>query len=222
MKRTIAYVDGSNLYYGLLRGTANKWLDLTAFVKKQLNAEHDVVCVKYFASRVIDKSKDHHKSARQDKYFDAIRNYGGVELIEGYYRERKEYLQAATDVCLSCEKVPRPGFVRGYRATEMLTDVNIATALLQDAYEDKADAFVIVSGDSDLSPAARIVRYATKKQVIVLNPQRSISNELRRYSTLYRNLEPESANDCLMPRSFSVGDGRVIHCPEAWIAPTAS
>lgn len=217
MKRTIVYVDGSNLYYGLLRGTANKWLDLMAFAKKQLNQEHEIVAIKYFASRVIDKSKDHHKSARQDKYFDALRNRDCIELIEGYYRERKEYLEAATEECRVCDKSSRPGFVRGYRASEKLTDVNIATSLLQDAYENKADSFVLISGDSDLSPAARIVRYSVKKQIIVLNPQRSICNELRKYSTLYRNLDVNVAEGCLMPRSFESKDGRVIHCPEAWL-----
>lgn len=217
MKRTIVYVDGSNLYYGLLRGTANKWLDLMAFAKKQLNADHDIVAIKYFASRVIDRSKDHHKSERQDKYFDALRNRDKIELVEGYYRERKEFLEAVSEECRSCEKSGRPGFVRGYRATEKLTDVNIATALLQDAYENKAESFVLISGDSDLSPAARIVRYSVKKQVIVLNPQRSICNELRKYSTLYRNLDLSSAQGCLMPCSFETKDGRIIHCPEVWM-----
>ena len=27
-KRTIVYIDGSNLYYGLLRDSTDKWLDL--------------------------------------------------------------------------------------------------------------------------------------------------------------------------------------------------
>ena len=27
MKRVIAYIDGYNLYYGLLKGTPYKWLD---------------------------------------------------------------------------------------------------------------------------------------------------------------------------------------------------
>ena len=33
MKRVIAYIDGYNLYYGLLKGTPHKWLDLVSFVK---------------------------------------------------------------------------------------------------------------------------------------------------------------------------------------------
>ena len=42
MKRTIVYIDGYNLYYGLLKGTHCKWLDLMAFVKALLRPDHDV------------------------------------------------------------------------------------------------------------------------------------------------------------------------------------
>ena len=41
MKRTIVYIDGFNLYYGLLRGTCAKWLDLYAFAKALLAPDHD-------------------------------------------------------------------------------------------------------------------------------------------------------------------------------------
>ena len=63
------YVDGGNLYFGLARRVGVKWLDLVALAQKLVNADHEIVKVVYFASRVIDKSEDHHKSARQDKYF---------------------------------------------------------------------------------------------------------------------------------------------------------
>ena len=61
-KRTIVYVDGSNLYYGLLRHTAHKWLDLSAFAKKLLIPEYQIETIKYFTSRVIDTTCDHHRS----------------------------------------------------------------------------------------------------------------------------------------------------------------
>ena len=35
-KRTIVYIDGFNLYYGLLRFTSYKWLDIVAFAKSLL------------------------------------------------------------------------------------------------------------------------------------------------------------------------------------------
>ena len=214
-KRTIVYVDGSNLYYGLLRGTFFKWLDVAAFVKKLLLPEYNVDAVKYFASRVIDKTEGHHRAERQDKYLDAL-SCRGIQVFEGYYRVRVERLAAADAPCKACGLTTHPGYVRGKRMSEKLTDVNMATELLKDAYENKADAFVLVSGDADFAPALRVVRYSTRHSVIVFNPQSGISNELRRYATFYRNIAPDLVDGCRLPDSFCTGDGRTIHCPEAW------
>ena len=63
-KRTIVYVDGSNLYYGLLRRTAYKWLDLKAFAEKLLLPEYHIDTIKYFTSRVIDKTDGHDRAQR--------------------------------------------------------------------------------------------------------------------------------------------------------------
>ena len=123
-------------------------------------------------------------------------------------------MEAADQVCRECLQSPRLGYVRGFRTTEKLTDVNIATEMLKDAYEQRAEAYVLISGDSDLSRAVRIVRYSVKKPILVFNPQRGICNELRKYSTLYRNLEIGSTAGCRLPDSFATADGRIIHCPE--------
>lgn len=216
MKKTIVYVDGSNLYYGLLRGTSDKWLDLVSFARGLLRDEHEIVSVKYFASRVIDKTPDHHRSERQDKYLDALRNWPLVKVIEGYYREQGEWLEPVKEPCKSCEAKTRPGKVRVSRTTEKLTDVNLATELLQDAYERRADSFVLISGDSDLAPAIRVLRYRLKVPVLVFNPQRSVCNELRKYSTYYKNLAVGCTHDHQMPASFANAEGRTIHRPAAW------
>ena len=50
MKRTNVYIDGYNLFYGLLKGTAWKWLDLLAFSKALLRDDHEILAVKYFTS----------------------------------------------------------------------------------------------------------------------------------------------------------------------------
>lgn len=64
--------------------------------------------------------------------------------------------------------------------------------------------------------ASRVVRYSVKKPILVFNPQRGICNELRKYSTLYRNLEIGCTAGCRLPDLFPTADGRMIHCPEAW------
>lgn len=218
MKKTYAYIDGGNLYYGIVRNGNDKWLDLDAFLKKLLRPEHDIASIKYFASRVIDKSPDHHKSERQDKYFDALRNRPNIEIIEGRYREQKELLSPVAMPCIKCPDRREDGRVKVARITEKLTDVNIASSMLVDAFERKADAFVLVTGDSDLAPVVKVVRYKLGLPVLVFNPQRSICNELRRYATFYRNIDATVTAGCRLPDSFPAQDKatRIIHCPAAW------
>ena len=53
MKKTIAYIDGYNLYYGLLKGEAHiKWLDLRALVSAMFKEEHELLAVKFFTAHV--------------------------------------------------------------------------------------------------------------------------------------------------------------------------
>ena len=103
------------------------------------------------------------------------------------------------------------------RITEKMTDVNIADAMLRDAYERRADSLVLVSGDADLAPVLRTVRYHIGIAVLVFNPQSSICNELRRYATFYRNVPQGFANGCRLPDSISTVNGGTIQCPVAWL-----
>jgi hypothetical protein len=50
--RTIVYVDGFNFYYGQLRGTPWKWLDLVRLFEMVLGPQNDLVKVKYFTAKV--------------------------------------------------------------------------------------------------------------------------------------------------------------------------
>ena len=52
MKKTRVYIDGYNLYYGLLKGTPWKWLDLELFSKGLLNPDHEIVSIVYFTAPV--------------------------------------------------------------------------------------------------------------------------------------------------------------------------
>ena len=52
MKKTRVYIDGYNLYYGLLKGTPWKWLDLELFSRGLLNPDHEIVSIVYFTAPV--------------------------------------------------------------------------------------------------------------------------------------------------------------------------
>jgi hypothetical protein len=49
--QVIVYIDGFNLYYGCLKGTPYKWLDVCRLSELLLPAD-DIVAVKYYTARV--------------------------------------------------------------------------------------------------------------------------------------------------------------------------
>ena len=48
--KTIVYVDGFNLFYGLLKGTPNLWLDLELFARSLLTDKYEIAEIKYFTA----------------------------------------------------------------------------------------------------------------------------------------------------------------------------
>jgi hypothetical protein len=50
--RTNMYVDAFNLFYGRLKGSPYKWLDLDALARRLL-PEHEIHRIRYFTARVV-------------------------------------------------------------------------------------------------------------------------------------------------------------------------
>ena len=119
MKPTIAYVDGFNLFYGLLKGTRDLWLDPVEFVRRLLREELE----------------------------------------------------------------------------EKRSDVNIATSMVLDAVNNRAESFVLVSGDTDFIGPVNIVRKDYGKNVIVLNPHTRRS-DLKQYASYYKDIPRDLPSQC--------------------------
>jgi uncharacterized LabA/DUF88 family protein len=104
---------------------------------------------------------------------------------------------------------------------EKRTDVNIAVSMVDDAYQNKADRFILVSGDSDLVPAmAMIKRRFPDKELIVyipaLNPDRAAAVELRAISDKDRTLPMAIVKRMQFPDAITDTQGQVIEKPSAW------
>ena len=82
--RTRVYVDGFNLYYGALKGTPFKWLDLAELARRLLPAGHVVDRVSYFTARVSGVS-DPGAPARQHAYLRALRTLPEVRVHFGSF-----------------------------------------------------------------------------------------------------------------------------------------
>jgi hypothetical protein len=70
--RTIVYVDGFNLYYGCLKDTAERWLDVGALCKRMLSSDSEIVGIRYFTARVKGRPGNLHSGQRQQTYFRAL------------------------------------------------------------------------------------------------------------------------------------------------------
>lgn len=82
--QTIVYVDGFNLYYGVLKHSAHKWLDLQRLFEL-LRPDDDIQAIKYFTSLV---EPGPHRD-RQAVLLRALRTLPLVQPIFGLFKRKK-------------------------------------------------------------------------------------------------------------------------------------
>ena len=68
---TIVYVDAFNLYYGALKGSPYKWLDLDALCRRLLPRDQ-IVRIRYFTAHVSARPGDPQQPQRQLTYIRAL------------------------------------------------------------------------------------------------------------------------------------------------------
>lgn len=200
-ERVIAYIDGFNLYFGIKEaGFANcKWLDLKRLVGNLLTATQELVEVKYFTSRVSNAPD---KQKRQTNYIEAVES-SGVTIYYGHY-------QSNTITCKNCQAI-------WVNYNEKMTDVNIATQIMVDAYADKYDMAMLISGDSDLVPPIRSVHeHFTHKRVFVAFPPRRQNNSVSAVAKGSFTIGRKKLVDAQFPTKVQKKDGFEISKPLDW------
>ena len=213
--KTIAYIDGGNLYYGLLRGRpATKWLDLFAFAQSLLDDKHELLAVKYFTARAKTYPHDPAAIERQNIYLQALAAQSKVQIIEGYYNKNKIWIPSVSDKCRECNTSTN-GYVHVMKMEEKRTDVNIVTELLRDAYDNEAESFMLISGDADFTAPLDLVRRELGKQVLVFNPH-TRSTDLRFHATYCKDIPRDLPLKYQLPETLAFENGRTIHRPAAW------
>jgi hypothetical protein len=113
---------------------------------------------------------------------------------------------------------PVPGqnpFVEVLKTEEKGSDVNLATHLLHDAYQNRFDCAIVVSGDSDLLGPVQIVISELKKPVGVLNPQQKPCRVLQKHATFYRHIRPSALAGSHFAATMSDAQG-TFSKPSSW------
>ncbi len=201
INRVSVYVDGFNLYFGMMEGGFSncKWLDISKLVKSCLSANQKLTDIKYFTSRVTNNPA---KQKRQTLYLEALYTTE-IKIIYGLYKSK--------DIeCNNCGHIWQI-------SNEKMTDVNIATHLLLDAFNDKFDTAILISGDSDLVPPIQAVHnHFPAKSISVFFPPARHNNSVAAAAKGSMILGRKKLNDNQFPIEIQKKDGYKISKPAEW------
>jgi len=169
MLRTHVYIDGFNLYYGAVRGTPYKWLDLSKLCNLLL-AKHSIFKIGYFTARIKSRPHDPDAPTRQQVYLRALNTIPNLTI---HFLTHPVWMPDATSTSNP------PKMLRVLKTEEKGSDVNLATYLLLDGFQNAYDTAVLVTNDSDLLEPLRVVRNVLGLQVGILCPNAKASWVLR-------------------------------------------
>lgn len=200
-ERVIVYVDGFNLYFGIKEAELHncKWLDIHRLSCSLLKTNQELIAIKYFTSRV---SNDPDKQKRQTLFIEALETTG-IKVFYGHY-------QSGSIECRICGSM-WPTY------NEKMTDVNIATHMIFDAFNDKYDMALLISGDSDLVPPIRNIHENFKnKRVFVGFPPKRFNNSVALAAKGSMVIGRKKLNDCQFPLEIEKEDGYILKKPKNW------
>jgi NYN domain len=181
---TNVYIDGFNLYYGALKNSSHKWLDIEKLCNNVL-PKTPINKLMYFTARVVPRPSDPTQNVRQDTYFRALSTNPKVEIIFGHFLSHV----VSMPVCDALGK-PTGTYAKVLKTEEKGSDVNLATHLLSDAALGKYDQAIVISNDSDLLMPIRFCRTLFGKRVGILNPHQRQSQVLAREADFVRPIRP--------------------------------
>ncbi len=231
------YIDGLNLYYGALRNTSYKWLNLETLARTLLPKD-EIKIIRYFTARVNARPGDLQAPVRQDAYIRALATTPVVQIHKGRFTSRiKPKVLADNKVhpteIFSPRFRPRSLYLvmwndkvrRRVNDTtqaqviideEKGSDVSLGVHLLNDSVRGSIDKAVVISNDSDLAEAIVLAR-TFGVPVGIVNPHKSAtSRHLKEVSTFEIHLRDEVVPRCQFPMTIRDSRGREIHKPKMW------
>ncbi len=157
------YVDGYNLYYGRLRNSAFKWLDVVTLfdsIVAQRDQNEKIVRLHLFTAPALASFATHGAASvnAQSAYHRALqaKHPERFEIVYG----KHSYDRSGT---LLPSFVDGQAYDRNLRSRvwileEKKTDVNLALRIYRDACQGLYDRIILMSNDSDAEPVLQAVR----------------------------------------------------------------
>jgi uncharacterized LabA/DUF88 family protein len=205
---TNVYVDAFNLYYGCLRGTPYRWLDLGALCTRLLPRDR-INRIRYFTAAISVRPDDPHARQRQQIYLRALETIPGLSIHYGHY------LSHVVRMPLAHPRPRGPRTVEVVKTEEKSSDVNLATLLLLDAFKRECDIAVVISNDSDLKLPIEVAQHELGLRVGVVNPHTPAHRSRALQPTFFKQIRTSALAACQFPPILTDATGE-IHKPKRW------
>lgn len=206
MPGTNVYIDGFNLYYGAVRNTPYRWLDLSALCRHMLPND-TIQSIKYFTAKVSARPHDPQQPMRQQVYLRALGTLPIVSIIYGHF------LTHSCRMVLTNSNPVQKVWVD--KTEEKGSDVNLATHLLRDGFTGVFDTAVLITNDSDLLEPVRIVRRELNLPIGILNPHQHHSSALKPQATFMKRIRQSDVAQCQFASPL-VDQHGYFHKPPTW------
>jgi uncharacterized LabA/DUF88 family protein len=206
MANVSVYIDGFNLYYGAVKGSPFKWLNLMALCRRMLPTD-SIRSIEYFTAIVSARPGDPDLPVRQQIYLRALRTIPNLTITYG------KFLTHPCRLVLTGTNPPKKVWVD--KTEEKGSDVNLAAHLLHDAYNKLFEVAVLVTNDSDLVEPVRIVRHELGLPVGILNPHQHHSRQLSIHATFMKRIRQSDVSVCQFPTVMNDSKGS-FHKPSSW------
>lgn len=220
--KTYVYVDGFNLYYRILKDNPKyKWINIHALAQNVLSSANIIEKSRYFIARVSGRI-DPQAPARQNQLLTAMGSVPEIEIHYGNFLVKKVWSGLVfPDLDQNKRNVkppflPWPNVARVYKTEEKGSDVNLAVHLLNDAFNNRFDVAAVITNDTDLTEALKIVR-DMGKTVGLITPVPQPATSLMRVASFCHHIRESHLAASQFPNSITMPNGRVATKPASWI-----
>ena len=206
--KTSIFVDAFNLYYGCLKDTPYRWLNIAELCRVIVpDLDLEQASLKYYTARLKARPNNPDQLYRQRRYIRALRTLPRTEVVYGHFLTHPTTMK---------QEKPLHKPVRVIRAEEKGSDVNLAVDLLAGGFMELYERAIVISNDSDLARAIKIVKESLNIPVVVLNPHaKHPSKELRNIATEVRHIRNSALGKSQFPRILEDDRGK-FHRPGQW------
>ncbi len=211
--RVNVYVDGFNLYYGAVKGTPYKWLDLGELCR-MLRPQDRINRIRYFTADVKLRSDDPQAPVRQQTYLRALKTLPNLTIHKGRFLSNETWMRLTHPIEGLGATTITSALVQ--KTEEKGSDVNLASLLLIDGFGRDFQSALVISNDSDLVEPIRFVRQRLNRPCHVIHPHATEVRTLRRAATTYLQLDAEVLTECQFAPTLTDSAGRTITKPRTW------